>query len=194
MAFLCIWKIDGTYTEVKWVIIGSGNGLLPVWQQAITWTNDDLLPFRPIGISLCQIYIKIRKISLKKIHLKMSSTKWRLFVEISIVSLTHWGQVMHICVSKLTIIGSDNGLSPGRHQAIIWTNGGILLIGPLGTNFGEMLIKIYTFSFKKMYLKMLFEKCQPFCVGLNVLSSGLLGPGHDLNQWWHLVIWTQSLA
>ena len=44
--------------------------------------------------------------------------------------LTHWGWVMHICVSKLTIIGSDNGLSPGRRQAIIWTNAGILLIGP----------------------------------------------------------------
>ena len=27
-------------------------------------------------------------------------------------SLTHWGRVTHICVSKLTIIGSDNGLSP----------------------------------------------------------------------------------
>ena len=26
-----------------------------------------------------------------------------------------------ICVGKLTIIGSDNGLSPGRRQAIIWT-------------------------------------------------------------------------
>ena len=28
----------------------------------------------------------------------------------------------------LTIIRSDNGLSPSRHQAIIWTNAGILLI------------------------------------------------------------------
>ena len=28
--------------------------------------------------------------------------------------LTHWGRVMHICVSKLTIIGSDKGLSPGQ--------------------------------------------------------------------------------
>ena len=35
------------------------------------------------------------------------------------VVLTHWGRVTHICVSELTIIGSDNGLSPGRHQAII---------------------------------------------------------------------------
>ena len=44
--------------------------------------------------------------------------------------LTHWGRVTHICVSKLTIIGSDNGLSPGRRQAIIWTNAGILLYTP----------------------------------------------------------------
>ena len=55
----------------------------------------------------------------------------------------------HICVSKLTIIGSDNGLSPGRRQAIIWTNDGILLIGPLGTNFSEILTGIQTFSLKK---------------------------------------------
>ena len=59
----------------------------------------------------------------------------------------------HIFVGKLTIIGSDNGLSPGQRQAIIWTNAGILLIGPLGTNFSEILIAIQTFSFKKMHLK-----------------------------------------
>ena len=52
--------------------------------------------------------------------------------------LTHWGCVMHICVSELTISGSDNGLLPGWHQAIIWTNAGILLIGPLGTNCSEI--------------------------------------------------------
>ena len=57
------------------------------------------------------------------------------------VMSTHWGWVTHICVSKLTIIASDNGLSPGRRQAIIWTNAGILSIGPLGTNFSEILIE-----------------------------------------------------
>ena len=51
------------------------------------------------------------------------------------IPLFHRGRVTHICVSKLTIIGSDNGLSPGRRQAIIWTNAGILLIGALATNF-----------------------------------------------------------
>ena len=67
--------------------------------------------------------------------------------------LTHWGQATHICVGKLTTIDSDNGLSPGRRQAIIWTIAGILLIGPLGTNVSEIQIGIQTFSFKKMYLK-----------------------------------------
>ena len=72
-------------------------------------------------------------------------------------------------VSNLTVIGSDNGLSPDRRQAIIWTNAGLLLIGPLGTNFSEILIGIHTFSFKKMYLKMSSAKWRPFCLGHNVL-------------------------
>ena len=76
----------------------------------------------------------------------------------------------HICVSKLTIIGSDNGLSPGRRQAIIWTSAGILLIGSLGTNFSEILIGIQTFSFKKMLLKIVSAKWRPFCLGLNMLT------------------------
>ena len=85
--------------------------------------------------------------------------------------LTHWGWVTHICVSKLTIISSDNGLSPGRHQAIIWTNAGILLIGPLRTNFSEISIEIYAVSIKKMHLKMLSWKWRPFCLCLNVLKD-----------------------
>ena len=77
----------------------------------------------------------------------------------------------HICVNKLTIIGSHNGLSPGRRQAIIWTNAVILLTGPLGTNFSEMSIEMHIFPSKKMHLKVSSVKCRPFCVGLNVLSD-----------------------
>ena len=84
------------------------------------------------------------------------------------VFLTHWGRVTHICVGKLTIIGSDNGLSPDLRQAIIWTNAGLLLIGPLGTNFSEILIEILTFSSQKMRLKVSSAKRRPFC--LNVLK------------------------
>ena len=84
---------------------------------------------------------------------------------------THWGRVKHIYVSRLTITGSDNGLSPGRRQAIIWTNAGILLIGTLGTNFSENLIEILAFSFTKMRLKVSSAKWRPFCLGLNVLNK-----------------------
>ena len=86
------------------------------------------------------------------------------------LSLTHWGQVMHICVSKLIIISSDNGLSPSQHQTIIWTNAGILLIRPLGRNFSDILIEIHIFLFKEMHLKMLSARWQAFCLSLNELS------------------------
>ena len=92
----------------------------------------------------------------------------------------------HICVSRLTITGSDNGLSPGRRQAIMWTNAGILLIGPLGTNFSENLIEILTFSFTKIRLKVSSAKRWPFCLDLNVLiiiSNSLLYPRHHKQGW-----------
>ena len=74
--------------------------------------------------------------------------------------LTHWGWVTHICISKLTIISSDNGLAP--------TNAAILLIGPVRTNFREIVIKTQTFSLKKIHVKRLSGKWQPFCLALNV--------------------------
>ena len=102
--------------------------------------------------------------------------------------LSRWDQVMHICVSKLSILGSDNGLSPGRRQAIIRTNAGILLIGTLGTNFSEILGEIHTFSFKKMHLKMSSGRWWPFCLSLNVLSRWVLMRSYAIkchdDQWW----------
>ena len=81
--------------------------------------------------------------------------------------LTHWGRVTHICVDKLTIIGSDNGLSPDRRQAIIWTNAGLLSIRSLRTYFNENLI---------MHVKMSSAKWRPSCPGLNVLMPGPMIP------------------
>ena len=68
-------------------------------------------------------------------------------------TLTHWGRVMHICVSTIPITTSDNGLSPAWHQAIIWPNAVILLIGSFGINFREILIEKDTFLFNKMHSK-----------------------------------------
>ena len=63
--------------------------------------------------------------------------------------LSHRGRVTHVCVGKITFIGSDNGLSPGRRQAIIWINTGILLIVPLETNFSEIQSKLIHFNWRK---------------------------------------------
>ena len=87
-----------------------------------------------------------------------------------VFQLIEAGWRMYASVKHISI-DSDNGLSPGRHQAIIWTNVRILLIGPLGTNFSEIVIEIHISSFKKMLLKMSSEKWRPFCLGFNVLNE-----------------------
>ena len=92
---------------------------------------------------------------------------------------SHWGRVMHISINNLTIIGSDNSLSPGWCQPIISLNAGILLIQTLGTSVSEILNEIHTFSFKKMLLQMLSAKGRPFCLVLDVLNSCKL-----LKAWW----------
>ena len=122
------------------VIIGQDNDLAPNRRQVVVWTKDDL----PV-------------------------VQWSMCAALGGDELTHWGWVTHICVSDLTSIGSDNGLSAGRRQAIIRTDAGILLLRPLGTNFSEFLVEILIFSFKKMCLKVTSAKRRPFCLGLNEL-------------------------
>ena len=78
--------------------------------------------------------------------------------------------MMHICVGKLPVIGSNNGLLPGQHQVIIGSNGDTL-IGPLWTNFCEIFIEIQTLLLKKMCSKMWSEKCCPFHLSLQVLQQ-----------------------
>ena len=91
------------------------------------------------------------------------------------------------CVGNLTIIGSDNGFSHRRCQAIIWTNAGILLVGPLGTNLSEISIEIHIFSYKKMSLKMSSAKWPLFRLGQAIIwtNAGILlvGPlGTNLSE------------
>ena len=81
--------------------------------------------------------------------------------------------MMQIYVGKLTISGSNNGLSPGRRQVIIWINAGILLIGPLGAKFSEIFIGIKIYPFKEMHMEMSSGKWHPFCLGLNVRCDSM---------------------
>ena len=135
----------------------------------ISWI---FIHFELIAFSIFQQYQKLHINNMLAFKVLYHSEKvTREAVVLYFSYSTHWGRVTHICVSKLTISGSDNGLSPGRHQAIIWTNAGILLIRSLRTNFNEMLIEILTFSFMKMRLKVSSAKWRPFCLGLNVLRT-----------------------
>ena len=76
------------------------------------------------------------------------------------------------------IIGSENGLLLDRHQAIIWTNVGKLLIGLIWTNFSKIIIEIYKFLLNKMHLIMSSGKWQPFRLALNVLIKVPSTPYH----------------
>ena len=58
-----------------------------------------------------------------------------------------------------------------RRHAITWINAHLLSIGPLGTNFSEIQIKILKFSFKKVHLKMSSAKWRPFCPWGDDLNS-----------------------
>ena len=93
----------------------------------------------------------------------------------------------HICVGKLTIISSDNGLSPGRRQAIIWTNARILLIRILGTNFSDILGVIHSFSFSKMHLKISSAKWRLFGLGLNELLSVWISNHMPSKEWGEII-------
>ena len=101
------------------------------------------------------------------------------------ITMPWWSRVTHICVSKLTIIVSDNGLLPRRREAIIWTNAGILLIWPLGTillieplrNFNQYPC----ISLNKMHLKMSSAKSRPFFPGL-----------YELTWVWKDILWCNS--
>ena len=106
-------------------------------------------------------------------------------------NLTHWGWVMHTCISKRTNIGSDNGLPPGRRQAIIWTKAGILLIEPFVINCSEIFVlrllnsrfqktAIYITNFEKHFTTNDCLVPHP-CCGTNIILCKL---GQHYGNWW----------
>ena len=157
-----IWNLEETFAKLHWT-----NWQFYLWSR----TKSESIGISNFASLISDNIQFSRSTLLPKSHDLTGSF-------VCIQPLTHWGRVIHICVGNLVIIGSDNGLSPRRRQAIIWTNVGILLIRPLGTNFSEILIRNQTFSFKKIHLKMLFAKWHPSCLGLNVLMKWKCCPSH----------------
>ena len=189
-----VWSIkmhslDKTYLKISSTEVGNST-----WPQCVK-TKDathsascfrqiSSTLFRAINQVRCHLWNQIYNISRKRRWQKPFDFRYtydqsRTYPNINLFDnswanqLTHWGRVTHICVGKLIIIGSDNGLSPDRRQIIIWTNAGLLSIGPLRTYFSESSIKIQQFSLKKMHVKMSSAKWRPSCLSLNVLIKGL---------------------
>ena len=103
------------------------------------------------------------------------------FVFLFPLFLTHWGRVTHICFGELTIIGSDNGLSPGWRQAIIWTNAGALSIGPLGNFYRNSYFFIqenkFDFVVCEMAAILSWHQCvNPSSTGLVYINGTLMRP------------------
>ena len=76
----------------------------------------------------------------------------------------------HICISKLTTINSDNGLSPGRHQVIIWANARWNIVNSNFRNKLQWNLKRNSYIFTKKYIEKNTLKWRPLCLGLNVLT------------------------
>ena len=131
------------------------------------------------NLSYCSLALSHRSFCQQRFSLEMNNSKilycaWQLIIE---------AECRIYASVPGAIIGSDNGLSPVRRQAIIWTNAGSLLIGPLATSFIEIWNKIKQFSFTKMRLKMSSGKWWPFCLGRNVLNHMFISK-HTVDMWW----------
>ena len=116
---------------------------------------------------------------LTKLYIKLSRIILSPFCSV-VGELTHLPYCRIYASVNWISIGSDNGLSPDRRQAIIWNNAAILLIAPLGTNSNDIRIKIQNSSFMKVHLKGSSAKRRPFCqrgVGVGGWGWGVWGVG-----------------
>ena len=92
------------------------------------------------------------------------------------------------------IIASGNGLSPVRHQAITWTNAGLLSIGPLGTYLSEFESEFYHFHSRKCNWKCRLPKGRPFCPWGDELRDDVIRSDYELTKhpilhphWWAMM-------
>ena len=115
----------------------------------------------------CIYEIEVNYVKAAIYHLKLGKSGGKEWLHSN--HITHWGQVTHIYVSRLTITGSDNGLSPGRRQAITWTNAVMLFNWTLRNKFKWIHNRNLYISIQENVFEMSYRKWRPFCLGLNVL-------------------------
>ena len=110
-----------------------------------------------VYLTLPYAYMSLNKISRKYKHFFSHNTPIKILSMIDCHicclanGLTHWRWMMPICIGKLIIIGSDNGLSLGKATSH-YLNQRWLIVN--WTNFSEIRNEILTFSFKQLHLKL----------------------------------------
>ena len=136
--------------------------MIYVWYDYLRWQmHDDKTPWKN-GLCYCVC----------RNHLNGGKDLWNVSFEfiVSMQFSTHWSLMMHICIIGLVSIGSGNGLSPVRRQAINETNADFWSTRLSGMCFSEIFIKIQIIYFKKLYLKMSSAICLQSCHSLSVLK------------------------
>ena len=108
--WLPFYKQHFPNNSLKWILVSwlilHCNLFLSAWMTKLIITSDD-------GDITQQAIIMII------IWSNNDLVNRHFYLSLSFAELIHWAWVTHICICKLTIIGSDYGLSPGWHQAII---------------------------------------------------------------------------
>ena len=79
MSYLTHWGWKMNICISKSTNIGWDNGFLPRRHPAIIWTNAGIFLIEPLGTKFSEILFEFHTFFLKKMHLKMSSTKWGPF-------------------------------------------------------------------------------------------------------------------
>ena len=141
-----------------------------------SFTSDSTAYVSKYSQHICPITSAVQWEIVESLHYKRCSIPWdEKSFKVTPIRCTDLTGRAPICInsSPLSIyasvnwdcIGSDNGLLPDLHQAIIWTNAGILLIKPLGTNSSESRLKIQILLFVKMHWKHHFWKGSLFVQG-----------------------------
>ena len=100
-------------TSLNLVIIGAGNGLLPVWHQAITWTNVDLLSTWSNRTNFWENHI------LPKLNLNSNLVRFNLPITYFSIAQSFWNFAQNMAVTLPCSV--QNFEMIGQLKLMVWT-------------------------------------------------------------------------
>ena len=153
--YIYIWELNFAITVISNVL--APNSARPSAGTVLTTSSVTLVLNWPTLLLVILILRILNHCYWDNDIIKKSSRNLEAFAV-----LTHWGRMYIHQYNRPPLVQKMAGWL--RFHAIIWIKAGILSIGPLWTNFSEILFTIQTFSLKNMHLKMSSVKWQLFCL------------------------------